>query len=137
LAPGAISPSPRIFSAAAAGNPAVVRGHFATDLPDRAFSAFCATKKLQKIRVFTSQEPNYRFTIPIDRVDFAHGEIAMWDNTVLTSEATHSDSCHRRQVSGKFRRGNHFTAWRGDLVRSTHNGNTASNAKAELKSRYY
>jgi hypothetical protein len=33
----------------------------------------------------------------------AHGEIATWDDTVLTIEATHPDYSHRRQVSGNFK----------------------------------
>jgi hypothetical protein len=59
---------------------------------------------LKKVRVFTSQEPNSRFTIRASRVESAHGEIATSGDTVSNIEATHFDSSHRRQVSGNFRR---------------------------------
>jgi hypothetical protein len=76
-----------------------------------AFSGLNGSRNFEKLRVFTSQEPNSRFIIRAAACHYAHGEIATWNDTVLTIEATHSDSSHRRQVSGNIRESvNYFTA---------------------------
>jgi hypothetical protein len=84
-----LSPSPPHFQCSARGKPCV-RGIL--PLHRRRSQLFGDLREinLKKVRVFTSQDPNSRFTMRAGRVESAHGEIATSGDTVSNIEATHS-----------------------------------------------